>query len=69
MAAIPPYEFLEYSYFPFRLYAEFRQGETLEALSSKYAVNARWLEERIEAVRLCVDKQIWIYSNATKSNG
>jgi len=56
----PAYECLYDSYFPFRLYADFKRGVTLEALAEEYWMPLPWIEERIEAARLCIEKQIRI---------
>ncbi|MBV9084690.1 MAG: hypothetical protein JOZ62_18595 [Acidobacteriaceae bacterium] len=60
MAQAQAYELLYDSYFPFRLYADFRRGLTLDELAKEYSMPARWIEERLEAARLCVEKQIRI---------
>jgi len=54
------YNVLFDSYFPFRLYAENLRGKTPEKLATEYAVSASWIKERIEAARLCIEKQIRI---------
>jgi Mor family transcriptional regulator len=59
-APLPRYEFLEDAYFPFRLYSEFSRGESIEALARKYSIAALWIQERIEAARLCIEKQVRI---------
>ena len=55
-----PYEVLFDSYFPFRLYADSVQGLTPDQLALKYGLSSQWIEERIEAARLCIQKQIRI---------
>jgi hypothetical protein len=58
MAALPAYDLLEDWYFPFRLYSDFKQGERIEGLARKYSVGVLWAQERIEAPRLCIEKQV-----------
>ena len=60
MAAVPAYDVLENLYFPFRLYSEYKRGESVEALASKYSVGVLWVEERIEAARLSIETQVKI---------
>lgn len=45
-------------YLPFRLYADYKQGATVEELSTSYSLPAYWIAERIEATRLCIEKQV-----------
>jgi hypothetical protein len=54
------YEILFDRYFPFRLYAEHARGKTTQELAAEYNVSAGWVEERIEAARLCIEKQVRI---------
>ena len=46
--------------FHFRLYSEYKRGESLEALASKYSVGVLWAAERIEAARLSIETQVKI---------
>jgi Mor family transcriptional regulator len=45
-------------YLPFRLYAEFMLGSSVEDLAREFALSEHWVQERIEAVRWCVEKQV-----------
>ncbi len=45
-------------YLPFRLYSEHRRGATPAELAAAFALSIPWVEERLEAVRLCVEKQL-----------
>ena len=54
------YELFYDSYLPFRLYADFRHGLTPEELGHEYCMPVRWIEERVEAARLCLEKQVRI---------
>ena len=45
-------------YLPFRLYSEHKRGATPAQLAAAFAVSIPWVEERLEAVRLCVEKQL-----------
>ena len=47
-------------YLPFRLYAEHKRGATPAQLAAAFAVSVPWVEERLEAIRLCLEKQIRI---------
>jgi hypothetical protein len=60
MTQPPNYESLYDSYFPFRLYADYKRGTTVQTLASRYSMPVQWIEERVEAVRLCLEKQIRI---------
>lgn len=61
MAQAARYELLYEKYFSFRLYADFKQGATVQSLANKYFfMSALWIEERIEAARLCIEKQVRI---------
>jgi hypothetical protein len=43
---------------PFRLYADHKHGLTVEELACLSNKPVYWVEERIEAMRLCLEKQI-----------
>jgi hypothetical protein len=43
---------------PFRLYADHQYGLTVEELACLANKPAHWVAERIEAMRLCLEKQI-----------
>jgi hypothetical protein len=43
---------------PFRLYADHRYGLTIEELVCLSNKPVPWIEEQIEAMRLCLEKQI-----------
>lgn len=43
---------------PFRLYADHKQGLTLTELACLSGKSEYWVAERIEAMRLCLEKQV-----------
>jgi hypothetical protein len=43
---------------PFRLYAEHKYGLTIEELACLSNKPVHWIEEQIEAMRLCLEKQV-----------
>jgi hypothetical protein len=43
---------------PFRLYADHKHGMTVEELAYLSNKSVYWVQERIEAMRLCLEKQI-----------
>lgn len=45
-------------YLPFRLYAEFMLGAPIQQLAREFALSEHWIQERIEAVRWCLEKQV-----------
>ena len=45
-------------YLPFRLYAEFMLGKSVADLGNTFDVPEHWVRERIEAMRLCIEKQV-----------
>ena len=45
-------------YLPFRLYADHKMGATAQELADEFGLPARWVEERIEAARLCLEMQV-----------
>jgi len=45
-------------YLPFRLYADYMLGTSEAKLARKFALPEHWIRERIEAMRLCIEKQI-----------
>jgi hypothetical protein len=49
---------LHEDYLPFRLYTEHKRGATPAQLAATFSLSEPWIEERLEAVRLCVEKQI-----------
>jgi hypothetical protein len=42
------------------MYREYEDGASIEELSAALHAPTEWIEERIEAVRLCLEKQIRI---------
>jgi hypothetical protein len=44
-------------YFPFRLYADYMLGVSVDALAKRFGLPEDWVAERIEAVRL-LNKQV-----------
>lgn len=51
-------DLLSSDYLPFRLYAERKRGATPVQLAAAFSLSETWVEERIEAARLCIEKQI-----------
>jgi hypothetical protein len=52
------FDLLYREYLPFRLYASFMLGESPLSLAAQFGLREDWVIERIEAVRLCLDKQV-----------
>jgi hypothetical protein len=44
-------------YLPFRLYSDHRQGVSIDQLAGSLGLPVPWIQERIEAARLCIEKQ------------
>ena len=42
---------------PFRLYSDHKQGVSVNQLAGSLGLPAPWIQERIEAARLCIEKQ------------
>lgn len=40
------------------IYREYQRGATVEELAAAFDAPVHWIEERIEAVRLCFEKQV-----------
>jgi hypothetical protein len=45
-------------YLPFRLYADYMLGKTPAVLAKQFGLSEQWVSERIEAIRLCLGKQV-----------
>jgi hypothetical protein len=45
---------------PFRPYVEHTQRTSVDGLARKYAFSTFWIAERIEAARLCLERQVSI---------
>jgi len=45
---------------PFRLYADYHRGLTIEELAILSSKPPHWIKERVEAVRLCFERQVEI---------
>jgi hypothetical protein len=43
---------------PFRLYADHKHGLSVEELACLSNKSVYWVQERIEAMRLCLEKQV-----------
>ena len=54
---MPPAPLYE-RHLPFRLYADHQYGLTVEELACLANKPVYWIEEQIEAMRLCLEKQI-----------
>jgi hypothetical protein len=52
------FDLLYDEYLPFRLYTEFMLGASAPELAGRYSVSELWVMERIEALRLCMTKQV-----------
>jgi hypothetical protein len=44
---------------PFRLYAEHANGMSLSDLALMSSLPEEWVRERVEAMRLCLEKQVY----------
>jgi hypothetical protein len=44
-------------YLPFRLYSDHKQGVSVHQLAGSLCLPVSWVQERIEAARLCIEKQ------------
>ncbi|HEY1213600.1 MAG TPA: hypothetical protein VGE93_08210 [Bryobacteraceae bacterium] len=58
MADTTVFDLLYDEYFPFRLYADYMLGRSAKELAVEFSLSENWIAERIEAVRLCVEKQV-----------
>jgi len=43
---------------PFRLYQHYVNGTSVQEIAETFNLPAEWVEQRIEAVRLCVEHQL-----------
>lgn len=44
-------------YLPFRLYSENKNGVSVQQLAQTLGLSTSWIEERIEAARVCIEQQ------------
>ena len=44
-------------YLPFRLYSDHKQGISIKQLAGSLGLPVSWIQERIEAAQLCIEKQ------------
>ncbi len=58
MADSTVFDLLYDEYFPFRLYADYMLGRTQTELAADFGLSENWIAERVEAVRLCIEKQV-----------
>lgn len=58
MANNTVFDLLYDEYFPFRLYADYMLGRTQAELATDFGLSENWIAERVEAVRLCIEKQV-----------
>lgn len=58
MADNTVFDLLYDEYFPFRLYADYMLGRTPSQLAAEFGLSETWIAERVEAVRLCIEKQV-----------
>jgi hypothetical protein len=52
------FDLLYDEYLPFRLYADYMLGVPIAELAKQFRLSENWVAERIEAVRLCIGKQL-----------
>lgn len=52
------FDLLYDEYLPFRLYTDYMLGSSAAELARKFALSEHWVAERIEAIRLCIGKQV-----------
>jgi hypothetical protein len=52
------FAFMYDQYLPFRLYADHKLGADPAELAATFSLPVRWVEERLEAMRLCIEKQV-----------
>ncbi len=57
MSADDLWSLLYDEYLPFRLYSDHKQGVPVDQLAGSLGLPAPWIQERIEAARLCIEKQ------------
>ena len=57
MSADDLWSLLYDEYLPFRLYSDYKQGVSVNQLAGSLGLPALWIQERIEAARLCIEKQ------------
>lgn len=43
-------------YLPFRLYTEHKNGVSVQQLATVLGLKPAWIEERIEAARVCIEQ-------------
>lgn len=58
MADNTVFDLLYDEYFPFRLYADYMLGRTPSEMAAEFGLSENWIAERVEAVRLCIEKQV-----------
>jgi hypothetical protein len=52
------FDLLYREYLPFRLYADYMLGSSQAELALHFGLPEQWVVERLEAVRLCFQKQV-----------
>jgi len=52
------FDLLYHEYLPFRLYADYMLGVPMADLATRFGLSEHWVAERIEAVRLCLGRQV-----------
>jgi len=52
------FDLLYREYLPFRLYADYMLGSSQAELALHFGLPEQWVTERLEAVRLCFQKQV-----------
>ena len=68
MADNTVFDLLYDEYFPFRLYADYMLGRTPSQLAAEFGLSETWIAERVEAVRLCIEKQVRLNLVSTVKN-
>ena len=69
MATASEFRLLLDEYLPFRLYADHKNGISLDELAQRFSLPTHWIEERIEAARLCIEKQVRIEVAPVQADG
>ena len=52
------FDLLYEKYVPFRLYTDYMLGASCAMLAKQFGLSEHWVAERIEALRLCLEKQV-----------
>lgn len=52
------FDLLYDQHLPFKLYTDFMLGSSINELADQSALPREWVRERVEAMRLCLEKQV-----------